>query len=268
MAEKWRHLTGSPKPLRFACSIAVRGAAVGSVICLVASGCQWLGGAPQEALNGHCPVTAADVHGWGQPNREDHFAATSSLGTWTIYNGPGHAGNGRRTPDAMSVSDGALTITGDSEGNSGGMAWLPGQLHGRWEACVKSSQAPDAYHSLVLLWPDAEDWPEGGEIDFMEIVDPVRQSVEFWIHHGADGNKENGMIQIDATQWHSYAVEWTPSHIVYFVDGERRWEITDRARIPPRPMHLCIQLDYFGGNAGQGAEQTVDWVRQYNLGAG
>jgi hypothetical protein len=215
--------------------------------------------------NGHCPVTAADTLGWGQPNRTDDFTDPASLAGWTIYNGPGHAGNGRRTPNAMSVADGMLTITGDTSGNSGGMGWMPGQLHGRWEACVKSTPGPDVYHSLVLLWPDAEDWPVGGEIDFMEIVDPARRAVEFWIHYGPGGEKETNMIQIDATQWHSYAVEWTAWHIIYYVDGEPRWLITDPTRLPPRPMHLCLQLDYFGGDTGQGARQMVDWVRQYDV---
>lgn len=75
------------------------------------------------------------------------------------------------------------------------------------------------------------------------------------------------MIQIDVTQWHSYAVEWTASHLIYYVDGEPRWLMTDPTRLPPRPMHLCVQLDYFGGDTGGGAHQMVDWVRQYDIGA-
>jgi licheninase len=30
-------------------------------------------------------------------------------------------------------------------------------------------------------------------------------------------------------------------------------------------MHLCIQLDNFGGDLGDGADIAVDWVRQYSL---
>ena len=235
--------------------------ALGGVLCLMLSGC---GGAP-PVNSGHCATTAAATLGWGTPNRDDEFDDGTTLSDWTVYDGPGHAGNGRRTPAAMSVADGMLTITGDQGGNSGGMGWLPGQLHGRWEACVKSSTASAAYHSLVLLWPDAEDWPTGGEIDFMEIVDPARQAAEFWLHWGPGGMKQSSSIPVDATQWHSYAVEWTPSHLIYYVDGEPEWLISDPARLPPRPMHLCLQLDYFGGDTGGGAHQWVDWVRQYDV---
>lgn len=229
-------------------------------ICLLLNACA---GSPQQD-NGQCSATAAKALDWGTPNRRDEFDDKSSLTDWTVYDGPGHAGNGRRTPEAMSVEDGVLTITGDAQGNSGGMGWFPGQLHGRWEACVRSSIASPAYHSLVLLWPDAEDWPIGGEVDFMEIVDPKRQSAEFWLHWGPDGAKESTAVSVDATQWHSYAVEWTPAHLIYYVDGEPEWLITDPSRLPPRPMHLCLQLDYFGGDAGDGAHQWVDWVRQYD----
>jgi hypothetical protein len=254
--------------LRFVCDIVARGAAFSSVICLVANASNLPGTGLADAVNGNCSITAAAVHGWGQPNRQDDFNDPTSLAGWTVYNGPGHGGNAQRTPHAVSIADGVLTIIGDTNGNSGGMAWLPGQLHGRWEACVKSSRAPESYHSLVLLWPDAEDWPVGGEVDFMEVVDPTRQSVDFWVHYGPDGQKEGSVIQIDATQWHSYAVEWTPSRIIYYVDGEQIWQTTDPMRIPPGAMHLCIQLDYFGGDAGEGAQQIVAWARQYNLGAG
>ncbi len=245
------------------CALMTRSVALTGVICLAASGCSWPGTAHSEAEN--CPDTAAARYGWGVPNRADDFNDPAALSGWIVYDGKGHAGNGRRTPAAMSVGNGILTITGDDEGNTGGMGWFPGQLYGRWEACVRSSVAPESYHSLVLLWPDAEDWPAGGEVDFMEVVDPARQKVEHWIHYGADGQKESRETAVDATGWHSFAAEWTPSHVVYYADGEPQWEITDPARIPPRPMHLCLQLDYFGGSAVPGAQQHVDWVRQYGM---
>jgi licheninase len=234
------------------------------MVCLLgACGLFGTGSAPMD--DGHCPITAGSTLGWGTPNRVDDFTDPAALTGWTIYDGPGHAGNGRRTPTAVSVADGMLKITGDVHGNSGGMGWLPGQLHGRWETCIKSPPGAGSYHSLAQLWPDAEDWPTGGEIDFMEIVDPARQAVESWLHWGPGGEKDTNMIQVDATEWHSYAVEWTASHLIYYVDGEPTWLITDATRLPPRPMHLCIQLDYFGGDTGTGAQQMVDWVRQYDV---
>jgi hypothetical protein len=210
-----------------------------------------------------CLQPAAMSRGWGEPNYVEDFNNPAALINWYVYDSAGHAGNGRRTPSAVSVADGVLTITGDAQGNSGGMSWKTSQKYGRWEICIKSSPAAAAYHSVALLWPDAEDWPIGGEIDFMEIVDPARQKVEAFLHYGADDQRLGGNVDMDATQWHAWAVEWTPDHIVTYVDGVPWWEATDTGHFPPRSMHLCIQLDDFGGDVRAGGQQTVDWVRQY-----
>ena len=215
--------------------------------------------------NGNCPVTSADLHGWGAPNRSADFTDSSSLAAWQLYDGPGHAGNGRRTPSAVSVANGLLTITGDAEGNSEGMAWLPGQTYGRWEACVKSPPASPNYHSLLLLWPDSDKWPLDGEIDFMEILDPERQevtaSIHFWGEPAPEDREADATVSIDATKWHSWAVEWTPARIVGYVDGRQWFEVT--THVPQGPMHLCIQLDNFAGDISDGGQEIVDWARQY-----
>jgi hypothetical protein len=228
--------------------------------------------------NSNCPTTAAESLGWGAPNRADDFDDSASLSGWKLYEGPGNGGNGRVTPSALSFASGQLTITGDPDGNSEGMAWTPGQLYGRWEACVRSTPASPNYHSLLLLWPDSENSPakgnvpNDGEIDFMEILDPARQSVTASVNHipagvAPDDPRYAGLsnfhakVVSDATQWHSWAVEWTPRHVAGYVDGQQWFEATDH--IPPNPMHLCIQLDNFGGDLSAGGQEVVDWVRQY-----
>jgi glycosyl hydrolase family 16 len=188
---------------------------------------------------------------------------------WNVYDGPGHAGNGRRTPDAVSVQNGILTITGDSAGNTAGMAWDPGQKYGRWEGRVKAPASDESYNALLLLWPDAEDFPVGGEIDFMEMMDHTRQTTNIFLHYGENNDQVEGEVRIDATQWHNWAVEWTPTHVAAFVDGREWWRTTDVNILPPGPMHLCIQLDWFphGGDV-QESHMYVDWVKQYSLGMG
>jgi hypothetical protein len=233
------------------------------VVCIGVTTAELLPGLKADPGNGNCSQTAAENFGWGPPNRADDFSGSSSLAGWIVYDGPGHNGNGRRTPSAVSITDGALTITADGQGNSGGLAWNPGQLYGRWEGCAKAPPAAEAYNALLLLWPDAEDWPSGGEIDFMEIVDPARQNSEFWLHYGPDDKREFGNLRSDAAQWHSWAVEWTPWHLAAYVDGRMWWETKNVEHLPPRRMHLCVQLDNTGGDTSQGGQMMVDWVRQY-----
>ncbi|GAA1307712.1 glycoside hydrolase family 16 protein [Pseudonocardia xinjiangensis] len=209
-------------------------------------------------------TTAAQRHGWGTPNREDDFS--SGTEQWDIYDGPGHGGNGTRSPSAVSVQDGILTITGDSSGTTAGMAWNPGQKYGRWEGRVRAPAADPSYNALLLLWPDAENFPVGGEIDFMEMMDPSRQQTDIFIHYGEDNSQVNGKVEIDGTQWHNWAVEWTPKGITAYVDGEEWYRTTDTSILPPGPMHLCIQLDWFPeGDTPKESTMQVDWVRQYSL---
>jgi hypothetical protein len=216
-------------------------------------------------LGQNCPATAAGSQGWGPGNRATNFDDTQALTEWEIYDGPGHRRNGRRTPGAVSIANGLLTITGNPSGDSGGMAWLTGQMFGRWEACVKSPAAAPGYESLLLLWPDANDWPVGGEIDFVEIADSARQKVDAFLHYGPNDQWETGAVAIDATQWHSWAVEWNPFGITTYVDGVPWWHTPNWGQFPPRPLHLCIQLDNVGGDINQGGQLMVDWVRQYPL---
>lgn len=249
-----------------ACAIGLLDSSGGTAI----AGGEPAAGLPRPAApagENACADTAAAAHGWGPPAREASFGSPAELGSsWWLYDSIGHAGNGRRVPAAITVVDGKAVITGDDQGNSGGMAPKgPGQVHGRWEVCAKSTPVTDTYHSVLLLWPDAENWPVGGEIDFMEIADPTRQSVEVNVHYGADDQRQGGVVHVDATQWHAWAVEWTPTRIAVFVDGAQWWESTDAAHFPPGPMHLAMQLDDFGGDTKGGGQLMVDWVREYRL---
>lgn len=214
--------------------------------------------------NGRCPATAATKLNWGSPNRSEEFNDPSLAG-WYLYSGPGNGGNGVRTPAAVSVANGVMTITGDAAGNTEGMGWNSGQLYGRWEVCAQSSPASPNYHSVLLLWPDSERWPADGEIDFMEIFDPTRQNVtgsvlHVWPENGPDRN-DHASLAIDATGWHSWAVEWNADHIIGYADGNEWFRTT--THIPRGAMHLCIQLDHFGGDVSEGGQLMVDWARQY-----
>ncbi|MDT5365359.1 MAG: hypothetical protein QOC69_7121 [Mycobacterium sp.] len=240
------------------------GVAVAALMTAAAPSCG-VPGIVSATPAGACEHTAALENDWGVPDREDGFDTKASLSNWHLYEGIGHAGNGKRTPKAISVSDGVLTITGDGSGDSGGMGWNAGQHFGRWEVCVRSPQSAPGYHSVVLLWPDAEDWPVGGEVDFMEAIEPTRQVVEGWMHYGADDRRVGAQVSVDATQWHAWAVEWTPEKITYFLDGTPWWTSTNTANFPPRSLHLCLQVDDFGGDIAAGGSQLVDWVRQYSL---
>ena len=209
--------------------------------------------------------TAAQVNGWGAATRSEDF--TGDLGQWSLYNGPGHDGNGRRTPSAVRVADGILTINGDADGNSEGMAWGAGAIYGRWEARMRASAGDRDYHAVLLLWPDNEDeGGYGGEVDFMENSDPTRQNTEMFVHYEDEDTQLHGDVDVDATQWHNWAVEWSPDHITAYLDGKQWWSTSLPAAQPPGPMHMTIQLDQFLDGGGLiPSNLQVDWVRYYPI---
>ncbi|MCW2719138.1 MAG: hypothetical protein JWR81_2960 [Pseudonocardia sp.] len=224
--------------------------------------------------NASSDTEAAKLLSWGTPTADDEFDGTSlNTRTWSAYSGGTTENVGRNNPDNLVVGNGVLTI--NSHGNeSGGLSWYPGQQYGRWEVRARS-QAGAGYGPVMLLWPDAEDWPEGGEIDFLEMPKPERKIANFTVHYGAD-NSQNGVgVPGDFTQWHNYAVEWTPDHIAGFIDGQQIFRTTEKDQIPPRPMHLAIQQDVgpYGDDwiparnaqTPQSVGFQVDWVRIYGL---
>jgi hypothetical protein len=77
---------------------------------------------------------------------------------------------------------------------------------------------------------------------------------------------------LDLTEWHNFAIEWTPDHIKGFIDGDEWFHFEnggnqDRSNIQdaPFPMHQTIQLDNFFGDDLQEAVFEVDWIRIYEL---
>ena len=225
--------------------------------------------APAPAAPDRCPTTAADRLGWGAPTRVAGFDAGLPP-DWHPYGPePGHDRKGVRTPAAITVADGAATITATADGTTGAMSWHPGQRYGRWEACVRTDPGPDALHAVLILWPVAEDFPAGGEIDWMEIFRGDRAEVTVNIHHGPPDRSFGGAVEHDATRWTAWAVEWTPDRITTYRDGAQ-WYTSDRTDLfPPRPMTMTAQLDWFpppgGGPAPGGSAMHLDWTRQWAL---
>ena len=217
---------------------------------------------PTPAAPSECATTAAERYGWGEPTRRSDF--TNGLpGDWHPYGPePGHSKEGTRTPEAITVADGVATISATEDGTTGAMSWHPGQRYGRWEACVRSEAAHGGLNALLLLWPVAEDFPVGGEIDWMEITSDDRQETDFFFHYGKDNDQDDGSVRHDSTQWSAYALEWTPEKITGYVNGEEWYSNTDTEKFPPRPMNMTMQLDYFPP-AGGPAAMHMDWAKQW-----
>jgi hypothetical protein len=210
---------------------------------------------------------AATTFGWGAVVAGDEFSNTGAPDStkWSVFNGKGHHGKGIRSPQAWSVANGVATVKGNAEGTTGGMsAKFANQKYGRWESRMKTSDRDPKYHPVMILWPDNES-STCAEIDYAEGTADTKM-MKFFLHYSCDRSdfQTTAAKPIDATQWHNYAVEWTPAGITGYIDGVKTFSDTNPAHQPTVSMHQTLQLDWFpDGSATKPSQMQVDWVRVY-----
>jgi beta-glucanase (GH16 family) len=230
---------------------------------------------PGSATPGRAPAAAAaapsDAPKWRQVGG-DEFTGDQLDPQWSLYNSAGGFGTGYRRPEAVTQSGGLLSVTARGD-ISGGTSSSLGQLYGRWEFRARTEPGR-GYGSAILLWPDSENWPQDGEVDIMEVPGENRDLANFVLHWAENGQDTvNGTVTPgDYTQWHTFAVEWLPDRLTWFVDGVKQYETTDKTMIPTTPMHLTIQLDQgpkkdwipaVDETTPPEVSLDVDWVRVY-----
>ena len=133
------------------------------------------------------------------------------------------------------------------------MAHKLDRTYGRWEFRARTDKGR-GFGSAILLWPESERFPEDGEIDIMEVPSETRDRAHFIVHFPGPGGSDKvygSYAEDDFSEWHTFAVDWLPDRIVYYVDGVERFRVTDRNIIPDKPMHLAMQFD-------QGPKK--DWI--------
>lgn len=102
------------------------------------------------------------------------------------------------------------------------------QTYGRFEARVRIDTADQGLWPAFWLMPEDNyygGWPYSGEIDIMEIRGSKPNHATSAIHFfntrhtyiSGEVQYDNGL---DMTDYHVYAVEWTPEEITFFVDEQ------------------------------------------------
>ena len=211
---------------------------------------------------------AATARGWGAVVAGDEFSNTGAPDStkWSVFKGSGHAGKGVRSPQAWSVAGGVATVSGNSAGTTGGMsAKFAQQKYGKWETRMRTNARDPKYHPVLILWPNNNTSPNCAEIDYAEGSTNTAQ-IKFFLHYACSGSnfQTTAAKTIDTTQWHNYAVEWTPAGITGYIDGVKTFSDTNPSHLPSVGMHQTLQLDWFpDGSATKPSQMQVDWVRVY-----
>ena len=193
-------------------------------------------------LAGRASNTGGDASGvsWRPVSTFDFDGSTLDPKIWNRYNSIGGFGNGFRRPSAITVENGMLKIT--ARGNvSGGMGHEVDQLYGRWEFRARTEKGRGR-GAAILLWPKTEN-KDDGELDMMEVPREDRSQAHFVIHYSAQNKLAGTKVNGDFSQWHTFAMDWLPNRITWYVDGVKQFETVDKNVIPKVPMHMTIQLD-------------------------
>jgi hypothetical protein len=146
--------------------------------------------------------------------------------------------------------------------------------YGWFEVRMKAIADPRA---MVAFWMIGyEDEPDrSGEICIAEIfgrdVEPGRAKVGMGIHPFHDPRLTEEWVQepfdVDATEYHVYAADWTPDHVAFFVDGEH---VKTVGQSPSYPMQFMLNVYELPGDGETSYPRvfTVDYVRGYRASAG
>jgi beta-glucanase (GH16 family) len=156
--------------------------------------------------------------------------------------------------------------------------------YGRVEARIKAPRGAGLWPAFWMLGTDIDqvNWPQTGEIDIMENVGRLPNQVFGTIHGpGYSGGQSYGKIydmgKPVADDFHTFAVEWQPNKIVWYVDGIQYHQATPsdaflqgKQWVYNHPFFMLLNVAV-GGNFGGavGADTTfpqtmlVDYVRLY-----
>ncbi len=224
---------------------------------------------------------------------------------WSPQNGDGVAfgnrgwGNNERQwyDDKISSTDGngsyviKATTTGANAQNCYYKApcdWLSTKLvtkdkvgfkYGRIEARIKGPVGKGTWGAFWLLGADIDErgWPGCGEIDVTELLGRLPSTNLGYVHGPLSGGGGRGdkveMSTPHASEYHTYAIDWLPDQIRYYLDGEQFYTANkvDKDWVFDHEFYMIINLA-MGGNLGgeiesglKNTSMSFDYIRVYSI---
>lgn len=199
-------------------------------------------------------------------------------------------------PENARIEDGALVIEARRETLSkagfadwGGQAYSSAKLvtrephgYGFYEVRAKLPCGRGAWPAIWML-PIGEKWPDGGEIDIMEMVGWDPNVIHATLHSGAfnhaRGTQRGAQVRVptSCTAFHRYQLDWRPDAITIGIDDRAHMRVANdqpggAAAWPfTRPYELILNVAVggdWGGQKGIDAaafpqRMTIDYVRYW-----
>jgi beta-glucanase (GH16 family) len=156
--------------------------------------------------------------------------------------------------------------------------------YGKFEIRAKLPKGQGLWPALWMLPTENVygGWPQSGEIDIMELVGHRPDVVHGTVHYGPvwpNNLERGGSITLSdgdfSEDFHIFTMEWTPTRIRWFMDGQFFFLVTPNNLSPHRwpfdqAFHLLFNVAVGGtwpGNPDQTTvfpqEMVIDYVRVY-----
>ena len=199
------------------------------------------------------------------------------------------------------VEDGNLVLKAIKEETEEGTKYTSGKVttqnkrdykYGRFEARLKVPEGQGLWPAFWMM-PTEENlygsWPRCGEIDIMEVLGNEPNKSYGTIHYGNPPKSDQGYYTLDgqtfADDYHVFAVEWEPSEMRFYIDGNLYHTVNDWFTKQeggdeityPAPFDQTFFLKFnlaVGGNWPgnpdettnfDNAEYKIDYVKVYQL---
>jgi len=182
-------------------------------------------------------------------------------------------------PEALRFADGVLTLTA-SEQPRNNMPYTSGAItsykhysfaYGYVETRAKVPAGKGLWSAVWLMTREPD---SSQEIDVMEVLGSRKSTAHSAMHWGTLTERHQVANDFEAgdlsTGFHTYAMEWSPQEIVWFIDGVAVFKTAEN--IPWDHMYLTANLAVGGRSSWGGApdadtvfpaQMQIDYIRVY-----
>ncbi len=205
---------------------------------------------------GGCTIITNNELEWYQP---DNISLKNGVLHLQAQQQPIEASNGNR----YEYTSGMIT-SGRATSNTSRPAKFT-FTYGYAEIRAKVPKGKGLWPAFWLLPASQDSLPE---IDVMEIIGDEPHVVNLRFHYRAtsdEGDVGGSWTGPDFTaDWHTFAIEWRPDALIWYVDGVERWRYADKAHIPAVPMYLLANLAV-GGDWPGSPNATTSFPSDYQI---
>ncbi len=238
---------------------------------------------PQSAAAAKKAIRAMDKRGWTLTFHDEFDGPALDSSHWIDSypdNERTHSNNEQEyyAADGCVVDKGLLRLRAEKR-TMGGMPYTSGmvtsygkfsQQFGWFEIRCRMPKGKGMWPAFWLL-PDDKSWPP--EIDVLEVLGHETETVYLTNHYknaaGAhEGKGEHYKGPDFAGGLHTFAVDWEPGSITWYVDGTERFRTTEN--VPSVPMYVLANLAVGGDWPGNPDAATlfpntmdIDYIRVY-----